>query len=311
MEKKPEEPRAYRTGTGDQAQVDQPTAEERAEYVQNSKGWTRDNEAALGAMTIKMRDDFATHWEETAAETWAHLEKTFGKETQAQIYQWWKELSCWRIPGHEAPGKEFARWNLLIDKLTKAEQTIPTTILDFILMENIPCTYSNIEPMFLAGMHNQKLSTESIKALCRTEWERKQPPAPKLQTKVAAKVSAIKHKGHTTSFQEQQKPKASGSTQRDQQQQGEWRQRGKHGGTKTKKGKKPNSKGKGKAHAHFVGGESDDSSGSGEDDRLFAHLTIADFKLHKTTGQTLLSDSLHNDSPFTSKPLPDRQYILL
>jgi hypothetical protein len=89
-------------------------------------------------------------------------------------------------------------------------------------MENIPKSYSNIEPMHLAGMHDKKLTTDSIKALCKTEWERKRLSKPAQQMKVTAKVSAIKHKGHTPSFQQQQLPKPSRSTQRNQLQQSEW-----------------------------------------------------------------------------------------
>jgi hypothetical protein len=71
-------------------------------------------------------------------------------------------------------------------------------------------------------------------------------------------------------------------------------------------------KGKGKQHAHFAGGESDDSSGLGEDDRLFAHLTIADFESHDIMGKTLspiVTAPLFNDSPFTTKPLLDRPVV--
>jgi hypothetical protein len=124
-EKEPTKPLAYRTGSGDMAQVYQPTVEQLAQYERDLRSWNRDNEAAVGAMTLKMRDDLSTHRKDSAAETWKHLEDMFGKDSQAQIYQWWKELSHWKFPGKEAPGKEFGRWDLLVDKLTKAEQTVP------------------------------------------------------------------------------------------------------------------------------------------------------------------------------------------
>jgi hypothetical protein len=68
-EKQPTEPEAYRTGSGEQVQVHQLTAEQKAEYAQGIKEWTRDNKAALGAMMIKIRDDLVIHWKETATET--------------------------------------------------------------------------------------------------------------------------------------------------------------------------------------------------------------------------------------------------
>ena len=107
-EKEPEEPVSTTVGSGDSAREVPPTAEQKATYAKAKKDWDRDNEAALGAMTLKMRDDLVTHLRDDAESTWDHLEEEFGKETQAQIYQWWKEISRWKIPGKEAPGKEFA-----------------------------------------------------------------------------------------------------------------------------------------------------------------------------------------------------------
>jgi hypothetical protein len=93
VEKLPKEPQAYTMGTGADQVVTQPTEVQMAEYRRNLKDWTRDNEAALGAMTLKMRDDLEIHWKETAAETWEYLETKYGKQSQAQVYQLWKELT--------------------------------------------------------------------------------------------------------------------------------------------------------------------------------------------------------------------------
>jgi hypothetical protein len=68
-----------------------------AERKKQQKDWARDDEAAQGAMSLKIREDLWIHRGSTAQETWDALETKFGTDSQAQKYQWWVELSKVRI----------------------------------------------------------------------------------------------------------------------------------------------------------------------------------------------------------------------
>jgi hypothetical protein len=142
-----------------------------AERQKQQKDWARDDEAAQGAVSLKIQEDLWIHRGLSAKETWDNLDTKFGKTSQAQKYQWWVELSKIRIPGNEDPCKEFGRWDLLIDKLTKAELLLPELIQAWLLMERIPQVYNNIQRLLLGMLHTGDLSPEKIKDLLVTEWD--------------------------------------------------------------------------------------------------------------------------------------------
>jgi hypothetical protein len=197
----------------------------------------------------------------------------------------------------------------LIDKLTKAELLLPELIQAWLLMEKIPQVYNNVQPILLGLLHMSELTPEKIKSLLTTEWDRKRGASqkPQSQTKVANRISAVKQKGVTPTFHQQQQPsKASSSHQRAEPQapQQEWKQRSKRGGVKNKKKtKKTDYKGKGKHCAHFADADSDsDHSG----DRMFATLAIADKPSQPENPFSLLFNIIPAiNEPEGSKGLPD------
>jgi hypothetical protein len=116
-----------------------------------------------------------------------------------------------------------------------------------------------------------------MKEVFITEWEHKCPAHQRQQqTNVPNRISAVKQKGQTPTFHQQQQPKAGPSNYHQRAgpsgpQQTGWKQRSKCGGAKNKKKSKPAS-GKGKSRAHYVDGE----SASDFNDRLFATAALAE-----------------------------------
>jgi hypothetical protein len=164
-----------RPGATDTAPPIQPTVAEIAEQTKLQRNWTRDNEAAIGAISLKIRKDLWTLRKDTAVETWKLMKDTYGAETQAQKFQWIKELFQFRVPRNESPHKEFGRWDVLVNKLTKADMTLPDEVLLSILMENIPTVYKAVESLLLAAVKDDGLTSKLIKELYIAEWERKHP----------------------------------------------------------------------------------------------------------------------------------------
>lgn len=133
-------------------------------------------------------------------------------------------------------------------------------------MAKIPLVYKSIEPLILGMLNGNALTHEKIKKLLITEWDWKHRASqkPKSQTKLMNHIFAIKQKGVTPTFYQQQQPsKASSSHQRTDSQglQQEWKQHSKHRSIKNKKkGKKTDPKGKSKHCAHFTKAKSSDSN---------------------------------------------------
>jgi hypothetical protein len=65
-----------RPGATDTAPPIQPTAAEVAEQTKLQRNWTRDNEAAIGAISLKIREDLWTIRKDTAEEMWDLMKDT-------------------------------------------------------------------------------------------------------------------------------------------------------------------------------------------------------------------------------------------
>jgi hypothetical protein len=70
-------------GATESAPPIQPNAAEVAERTKLQKAWSRDNEAAIGAMALKIREDLWTLKHDTAEEMWDNMEEVYGSESQA------------------------------------------------------------------------------------------------------------------------------------------------------------------------------------------------------------------------------------
>lgn len=107
----------------------------------------------------------------------------------------------------------------------------------------------------------------------QTEWDHCQKLVkPKAHVITANKISAVKQKGKSSNFQQQQQPVPSTSNQcadNQLQQQGKNKQ---HSGRSSGANKKKGLKGKGKAHAHAADAVSIDEESS--DHMVFASLAI-------------------------------------
>ncbi|KAJ2914384.1 hypothetical protein MD484_g6037, partial [Candolleomyces efflorescens] len=209
--------------------------------------WLRDDEAALGAISLKLRDDFQILIGTTSARTWDAIEAKYGTTTASQIYGWFSELMRWKLNGKEDPFKEFARWDLLVDKLGKAQVTLPDKVLAMLLMSRNPPAYKDVEPVVFNLLHSDKLTTADYKLAITTAWNKRKMQTNN-NTKVANRISAIKPKGAPPSFHHQtgssHRPKHPAPRAGPGDQQQEHKQRGKRAGAKSRKGK---GKGKGPA----------------------------------------------------------------
>jgi hypothetical protein len=145
-----------RPGATESAPPIQPTAAEVAEQKKLQKAWSRDNKAAIGTMALKIREDLWTLKRDTMEEMWENMEEIYGSESQAQKFQWLKELFWFKLPGVESPHKEFGRWDVLVDKLTKANMILRDEVLCSILMETIPAVYKSTAPLFLAAITKKR-----------------------------------------------------------------------------------------------------------------------------------------------------------
>lgn len=67
----------------------------KAGVVKVQKEWAKEDMAATRAITMKLQEDLHIHMKNSAAATWKHLETTFGKVKQAEIYGWFQELMAY------------------------------------------------------------------------------------------------------------------------------------------------------------------------------------------------------------------------
>ncbi|RXW19430.1 hypothetical protein EST38_g6415 [Candolleomyces aberdarensis] len=246
--------------------------------AEDRRKWLADNDSAIGALKIRIKDSLHIHVvDESAAESWAALKEKYGTTTSSQKFSWFMQLMRFQLPGTSSPHKELGPFDDLVSKLSKADIDFSEEVLSMLIIMKLPDFYRNIMPLLVRDINANNLKLEDTKGYLVTEWERKQRPASK---PIANRISAVKHKKGSPQFHSQQKgrfPSAPPQQRAEfvpQQQQKGKKQRQRAG--RGKGGKSAKAKGKARAHAADVS-DSENSDGEfDEDDRLFAASALAD-----------------------------------
>ncbi|KAJ2923106.1 hypothetical protein H1R20_g13989, partial [Candolleomyces eurysporus] len=215
--------------------------------------WVADNDSAIGALKLRIKESLHIHVnEDDAAATWATFKDKYGKTSSSQKFSWFMQLMRFQLPGTSNPHKELGPFDDLVSKLSKAGINFDDEVLSMLLIMKLPEFYRTIMPLLVRDINQDDLKLEDTKGYLVTEWERKQRPAVK---PLANRISAQR-----AEFVPQQ------------QQQGKKQRQ--HGG-RGKSGKSAKAKGKARAHAADVS-DSDSDYEFGDDDRLFAATALAD-----------------------------------
>ncbi|KAJ2934250.1 hypothetical protein H1R20_g2856, partial [Candolleomyces eurysporus] len=255
------------------------SAEAKKLRIEQRMKWIADNDSAIGALKLRIKESLHIHVDEdNAATTWSIFKEKYGKTSSSQKFSWFMQLMRFQLPGTSNPHKELGLFDDLVSKLSKAGINFDDEVLSMLLVMKLPEFYRTIMPLLVQDINQDQLKLEDTKGYLVTEWERKQRPAVK---PLANRISAVKHKKGSPQFHSQQKgrhpsapPQQRAEFIPQQQQQGKkHRQRGGRGNGKG--GKSAKAKGKARAHAADVS-DSDSDYEFGDDDRLFAATALAD-----------------------------------
>ncbi|KAJ2923338.1 hypothetical protein H1R20_g13756, partial [Candolleomyces eurysporus] len=248
-------------------------AEAKKLRIEQRMKWIADNDSAIGALKLRIKESLHIHvTEDDAAATWATFQDKYGKTSSSQKFSWFMQLMRFQLPRTSNPHKELGQFDDLVSKLSKAGIKFDDEVLSMLLVMKLPEFYRTIMPLLVQDINQNALKLKDTKGYLVTEWERKQRPAVK---PLANRISAVKHKKASPQFHSQQKgchpsapPQQRAEFVPQQQQQGKkHRQCGGCG----KSGKSTKAKGKARAHA------ADDSDYEfGNNDRLFAATSLAD-----------------------------------
>ncbi|KAF5342333.1 hypothetical protein D9611_001166 [Ephemerocybe angulata] len=228
--------------------------------------WGKDDAAAQGAMALRIRADLHIHVKDSAKETWDELKNVYGVPSMALKFSWFSELVKFSIPGNDHPSKELARFEMLVNKLTKADLELPEEILAMFLIHAAPKKYDSVISLVSLGASRKgedgspvKITVQDVKGALTSEWERQSRPA-----KLAQRISAVKHKGPTPSFNQQKQQPPTSPQQRTPQVSQQPQQKK----FKPRKGRGRGGKAHGGAHVAQIGGHI-------ISDQTFAYPTIA------------------------------------
>ncbi|RXW14200.1 hypothetical protein EST38_g11657 [Candolleomyces aberdarensis] len=134
--------------------------------------WKADNDAALGTMRIKMREDFRNlTLGKTAAEVWKLLGDKYGKVTTSMKFAWFQELMKFQLHGTSHPQKELAHFEVLVSKLKEVKIVFDLMVLVMLIVMRLPEFYKNTIPLIIHDIKTNDLKMDDLKEYLQIEWE--------------------------------------------------------------------------------------------------------------------------------------------
>ena len=196
--------------------------------------WDESDLQVNSLIALRLSPNLRTHLGTTSALTWTSLNTTFGQPHFTTIFGEFTEALRVRLsPTHNPQVKIQRLWTIL--ECLRANGCILSDYLQgMILLRAIPKEWDNIASMYCNAMTMANITFVGVRDAIVAEFERRAKPAQVAH--FADRLSAVKRKGKSPSFKEQQKkysnaPKAPDS---DAPQAGSSKKRTRRGGKKEK-----------------------------------------------------------------------------
>src|SRR5277367_1378160 len=144
----------------------------------------------------------------TSAQIWASLRATFGTPGIAAVFADFNQAQNIRISGNQNPQVEIECMHTLLERLRANGVILAEYVQGMILLGVIPLKWNHVAAMYLQNTPN--MAVVNFNGVCTAimaEFEHVARPS----AHVADKISAVKRKGKSPTFQEQRKayaPKA-------------------------------------------------------------------------------------------------------
>jgi hypothetical protein len=193
-----------------------PTADEVAAYNANFKDWNKENQKALGAITLRLSAQLRHHRTDSAFTTWRDLAAQFGASSVSAQFADFKSVLALKLSGGN-PVPEIERLATLFGRLDQSPLELTDTLQAMILLAAIPQKWDSVAQMYLQRPNlATALTFANVRAAILQEYERHGRP---VDRSGAHKLSAVKRKGPDPSYRPQQQQQQPGTSQQHQRQQ--------------------------------------------------------------------------------------------
>src|SRR5277367_643760 len=181
--------------------------------------WDEADEQVYGILALRLSPDLRTHLgtpgaagapmvPNMSAQIWASLRATFGTPGIAATFADFNQAQNIKISGNQNPQVEIERMHTLLERLRANGVILADYVQGMILLGAIPLKWDHVAAMYLQTTPNMAAVTfAGVRTAIMAEFERVARPS----AHVADKISAVKRKVKSPTFQEQRKayaPKA-------------------------------------------------------------------------------------------------------
>src|SRR5277367_1546925 len=181
--------------------------------------WDDTDEQVYGILALRLSPNFRNHLgtpgaagapmvPNTSAQIWASLRATFGTPGIAATFADFNQVQNIKISGNQNPQVEIERMHTLLERLRANGVILADYVQRMILLGAIPLKWDHVAAMYLQNTPNiAGVTFATVRTAIMAEFERVACPS----AHVADKISAVKRKGKSPTFQEQRKayaPKA-------------------------------------------------------------------------------------------------------
>jgi hypothetical protein len=196
----PTEPQGRTTGTGAQAVTTPPDPDLMVTYREELRKWRRKNNAAAGAISLRIHPNLRHHCNTVASTTWRNLRDAYAGQSMPAIFADFKQIIQTRLSGGN-PIPEIEHLATLFGRMASNNTAIAAQMQAMILLAALPQKWDSVAQLFLQRADlTDHLTFANVSTAIIREYERKVRPV----DQSANKLSAVKRKGQDPSHRQQQ-----------------------------------------------------------------------------------------------------------